>query len=156
MSNENIDLPLVHVSCRRAGRRVDPRTVRRRAIRVLRTLEADATELSVLLTDDPTIHELNRDYRGVDQPTDVLAFPQDSTGIGPTPHLLGDVVISVDTAARQAEQGCRKLVEEITVLLIHGVLHLLGHDHHTAPQRRRMAGESARLHKLFEIDVSYL
>ena len=75
---------------------------------------------------DPTIHTLNRRYRGKDRPTDVLSFPLADEI---QPSLLGDVVISVETAACQAQRRGHSFREELQVLLIHGILHLLGYDH---------------------------
>ena len=75
---------------------------------------------------DQTIHELNRQYRHKDRPTDVLAFPLADEHC---PTLLGDVVISMDTARRQARQRKRAFADELRTLLIHGILHLLGYDH---------------------------
>lgn len=86
----------------------------------------------MLLTDDSAIRDLNRRYRGVDAATDVLAFPQ------PGDALLGDVVISVETARRQAAQRRHSLDQELGILLAHGVLHLMGWDDATPQQRRRM------------------
>ncbi|KAK4534345.1 hypothetical protein CDCA_CDCA01G0370 [Cyanidium caldarium] len=82
-------------------------------------------QLSVYLCDDRAIRRLNAQYRGVDVPTDVLSFPQSTHG------LLGDVVISLETAARQAGAGdaSEVLRDEVRVLLVHGIVHLLGHDH---------------------------
>ncbi len=95
-------------------------------------------ELSVLLTDDAGIAPLNRDYRGKDAPTDVLSFPQDGA-------LLGDVVISVETAAHRVDPAAGwTLEDELVFLLVHGVLHLLGHDHHEPGERAVMeAAEQA-------------
>jgi probable rRNA maturation factor len=75
---------------------------------------------------DPEIHALNRQYRGKDKPTDVLSFPLADEL---QPFLLGDVIISVETAARQAQRRGHTLREELQTLLIHGILHLLGYDH---------------------------
>jgi probable rRNA maturation factor len=75
---------------------------------------------------DPQIHTLNRQYRGKDKPTDVLSFPLADEL---QPLLLGDVVISVETAACQAQRRGHGLREELQTLLIHGILHLLGYDH---------------------------
>jgi probable rRNA maturation factor len=113
---------------------------------MLRTLALPRAELSILLCTDPEIHQLNRDYRKKDKPTDVLAFALQE---GEQKHLagdhLGDVVISVDTAARQArERGVTVKTEAIT-LLAHGLLHLLGWDHRTDEEESRMNKETARL-----------
>jgi probable rRNA maturation factor len=99
-------------------------------------------EVTLRLTDDPSIHELNRVYRRKDRATDVLAFAQrEGEGGGLQPHLLGDIVISVDTAARQARRG---LEREVLFLAAHGLCHLLGYDHHDdaeeAEMNARMAG----------------
>jgi probable rRNA maturation factor len=107
-------------------------------------------EVALRLTDDPTIHALNREYRRKDRPTDVLAFAlREGEGGALHPHLLGDLVISVDTARRQARR--RGLAGEILFLAAHGLCHLLGYDHRTdaeeAEMNARMAGllaEAAR------------
>lgn len=100
--------------------------LRRWAKTILRHLEQTPAELSIALVTDPEIHSLNRQYRQKDKPTDVLSFP---LADDVCPALLGDVVISVDTATRQAHRRGHSLREEIQTLLIHGVLHLLGYDH---------------------------
>ena len=111
------------------------------------------------MTDDPSIHELNRTWRHKDKPTDVLSFSQlegeDATSDAPgTPKglpVLGDVIISTDTAQRQADAFGHSLDSELQRLLVHGVLHLLGHDHvHGGVQARRMKAEEARLLALLE------
>lgn len=90
---------------------------------------ADA-ELSILLTGDTEIHDLNLRYRDKDKPTDVLSFPQDAEDeIEGLPKILGDVVISVETTERQAAEKGHSFDRELTVLLIHGILHLIGYDH---------------------------
>jgi len=104
---------------------------------MLAALGAPDVELSVLLCDDGTIHELNRRWRDVDRPTDVLAFPLAADGEAPA-ALLGDVVISLDTAARQARRVGRPVLSEVTMLLAHGLLHLLGQDHRDRQEERRM------------------
>lgn len=96
------------------------------------------SELSILLTGDAHIRELNRTHRGKDKATDVLSFP----GAG---AMLGDVVISVDTARRQAADYDAPLQNEINRLLIHGVLHVLGLDHHKPAERAAMEAEERRL-----------
>jgi len=122
-------------------------------------------ELSILLTDDSTIQALNREWRGKDRPTDVLSFSQvevpqgaavtrgttprgravDPASLGRRP-VLGDIVISLDTAERQAPRYGHSLEAELERLLVHGVLHLLGHEHvNGGPQSRIMKQEEARL-----------
>lgn len=127
---------------------LDPRRVERIANRMLSALALEHAELSILLTDDATIHELNREHRRKDRPTDVLAFPmqddEDPAAPG-APELLGDVVVSIDTALRQAQNRRRDLVDEVTHLLAHGLLHLVGYDHRTDAEEREMDAETARL-----------
>lgn len=132
-------MPVV-VSTRALSRRsVAPAEVRVRATRMLEALGMRDADLSVLLCDDATIQELNRDYRGLDRPTDVLAFAmREGEGGGLHPQLLGDVVISLDTARVQAAERGRTIVSEVTHLLAHGLLHLLGYDHQDAETERRM------------------
>lgn len=96
-------------------------------------------ELSVLLTGDAEIRELNARWRGIDQPTDVLSFPMDG---GP---VLGDVAISVEMAAARVAPGEWALEDELLFLLIHGVLHLLGLDHQEEDQTARMEAEEQAL-----------
>lgn len=107
-------------------------------------------ELSVALTDDATIQALNRDYRGVDHPTDVLSFAQrEGEGADPEDAVLGDVVISLDTAQRQADERGHALSTEVRILLVHGFLHLLGFDHENPEDREKMAAaESTALEAL--------
>jgi len=88
----------------------------------------DGEQLSLTLCDDATIQELNSEWRSVDAPTDVLSFPMDD------PQLLGDLVLSLDTAERQAEERGHDLRAELRVLMVHGVLHLLGYDHETSEE----------------------
>ena len=92
-------------------------------------------EVDITIVTDDEIHALNRDYRNVDRATDVLSFGLDEDGGepelvgGPEVHLLGDIIISAETAARQAEEFGHGLEREIVYLAVHGLLHLLGYDH---------------------------
>lgn len=93
---------------------------------------SDGVEVSVALVDDARIRQLNRDYRGRDRPTDVLSFPMSETvetEDGGTLFLLGDVVVSLPAAIRQAGEYGWTPAEEIARLVVHGTLHLLGYDH---------------------------
>ena len=101
-------------------------------------------ELSILLADDGVVRELNRTYRGTDAPTDVLSFAQGdgeafAVPEGAAPHL-GDVVISVETARRQAAEYRQSLQDEVGHLLVHGILHLLGFDHEQPDDELIMRG----------------
>jgi probable rRNA maturation factor len=133
------------------------RQVRSLGERMLRFLEREQDELSILLTDDAYIRTLNATHRGKDRPTDVLAFPQDDSQddalpeaakLGHAPgeeRLLGDVVISLDTARRQAQRRKRQLIDEVSFLLAHGILHLLGYDHQNDADEARMNAMTKRL-----------
>jgi probable rRNA maturation factor len=118
----------------------------RRAREMLAHLQMQKQEVSIVLTDDDQIQQLNKIYRKKNRPTDVLAFAMRE---GDFSHLagelLGDVVVSVPTAQRQAIQHGRDLMGEITMLLAHGLLHLLGWDHETDAKDRRMRAETTRL-----------
>ena len=124
-------------------------TLRRRIARMVRAAwraEGGRRELEVALrlTDDATIHALNREYRRKDRPTDVLAFAlREGEGGALHPHMLGDVVISVDTARRQARR--RGLPGEILFLAAHGLCHLLGYDHRTDREEAEMNARMAAL-----------
>lgn len=117
----------------------------------LKSLQAEGftrpAEISIVLTSDEHIRELNRTYRGLDRPTDVLAFSQLEGEVAPPENgniVLGDVIISVDTAKRQAAEHGQSLEDELALLVAHGVLHLLGRDDTTeagAAQMRRIQDE---------------
>jgi probable rRNA maturation factor len=112
---------------------------------MLSALRLDDAELSVLFVDDATIRVLNRKHRDKDSPTDVLAFPVDEKPVRGVPRILGDVVISLETALRQARSRRRGLLAEVRFLLAHGLLHLVGYDHATRIQKRRMDAAARRL-----------
>jgi probable rRNA maturation factor len=106
---------------------------------VAKVLASPAAELSIAFVDDPQIHDLNRSYRQVDRPTDVLSFP---AGEEPAPQdapaPLGDVVVSLETAFRQAAEFGHSPERETGYLVAHGVLHLLGFDHEGEEERQAM------------------
>jgi probable rRNA maturation factor len=113
---------------------------------MLVALSMERFELSILLTDDAHIRTLNREYRKKDRPTDVLAFAQREGDLGEKAgRLLGDVVVSIPTARRQAEARSRDTLSEVLWLLGHGLLHLLGWDHDTPARDRRMRSETSRI-----------
>ena len=128
----------------------DVEVIHNAVLATLKAHDAEACEVSVLLTDDADIKHLNRDYRGVDAPTDVLAFAMREGEDGNVnPNVLGDLVISLETASRQVmtsdqfsatrssletekqETSYDSLETEVALLAIHGALHLLGYDHQT-------------------------
>lgn len=138
----------VSITSRRRLPGVRAADVRRDAARMLRILGVDG-ELSIALIGDAEMHALNRDWRGKDRPTDVLAFAlREGEDAALHPEVLGDVVISLDTAARQAAARGATPADEVRVLLAHGILHLLGYDHERSPaEARRMFGKQRAILK---------
>jgi probable rRNA maturation factor len=113
---------------------------------MLAYLQLQESELSIVLTNDAQIKEFNRDYRGKDTPTDVLAFAMREGDFARLAgSLLGDVVVSVPTARRQALKHGKRVLDEVTMLLAHGLLHLVGWDHDTPAKDARMRAETERL-----------
>ncbi len=136
-----IDVFVEHRSAGRWAKRLQAR-----AEGLARDLELRDVALAVTLTTDRRIRALNRRWRQTDHATDVLSFPGGPPPPGwPGPLVLGDVVISLDTARRQAKQEKRALGGELDRYLAHGFLHLLGHDHHRPGPARRMAALEDRL-----------
>ena len=114
--------------------------VKRRVRGIMAYLGCSDRELSVVFGSDCLLQELNRTYRHQDRATNVLAFPQHPTYEGePVTAMLGDVIVSLHTAAREAYELQQSLEERVVYLLLHGLLHLLGYDHErSAAQRRHM------------------
>ena len=131
----------ISIQNRRAGPTVATTHLRTSARKICAALGLTDVELSILVTDDATMQALNRQWRHHDRPTDVLSFAQHE-GEGPGQRILGDVVISSDTAARQARTHRVTLVNELERLLVHGILHLLGHDHVRGGARARRRSTS--------------
>ncbi|MCE9645589.1 MAG: rRNA maturation RNase YbeY [Chloroflexi bacterium] len=98
---------------------------------------ADA-DMTIVLTDDAQLHELNREYLGVDAPTDVLSFPASETDPETGLPYLGDILISIPHATRQAQAAGHPVEAEVQLLVVHGTLHLLGHDHAEPEEKARM------------------
>lgn len=120
------------------------------AARALAAVGRAGAELSLLLVDDAEIRALNAQWRGKDSATDVLSFPSGGPEGLPV-DVLGDVVISVDTARRQAAERGHSVEVELRVLLAHGLAHLLGHDHGDPAQAAAMAAvEAALLAPMFD------
>ncbi len=131
---------------------ISRQAVLRMANSMLSYLDLERSELSILLANDQLIRRINREHRDKDRTTDVLSFPQNEftrplvvEGGGGGLGLLGDVIISLDTAQRQAASRKRPLLEEVRFLLAHGLLHLLGYDHDTAEKKKEMSRETRRL-----------
>jgi probable rRNA maturation factor len=141
---------------RRSG--VDGRALVNAAQALLRACDEGGSSISLTLVSDAAIRELNRDHRGKDSATDVLSFPLDPQEAGDShepERLLGDVVISVDTARRQAADYDAELQAEMYRLLIHGVLHVLGHDHEQPEERELMTREERRLASVIALPWPY-
>jgi probable rRNA maturation factor len=131
--------------------KLSKRVVEKRLSKMIAALQIDNHEISFLLTDDERVHELNRVYRKKDRPTDVLAFAlQEGAFAELAGGALGDVIVSVPTARKQAREQGKSTLDEVTMLLAHGLLHLLGWDHDTAAKDRRMRAETDRLCALAE------
>jgi len=126
---------------------IDFSAVERTVDALLLALNEDGSSVSISFVRDPAIRELNKSFRGKDASTDVLSFPmvEDGDEFAGAERLLGDIVISVDTAKRQAGDYDASLAREVERLLIHGMLHLLGHDHMEPGERARMEAEERRL-----------
>jgi probable rRNA maturation factor len=121
------------------------------AAELARALPA-AGEVSVVLTDDAAIRTLNRDWRGIDRPTNVLSFPAAVSGAAPgAPALLGDVVIAYETTAREASAETKPFLHHLAHLAVHGFLHLVGYDH--ASDEAAGAMERVEIASLARLDV---
>ncbi len=130
----------VSVLNRQARVPVDRRKIGAAARRILKTLGYGGYELAVVLVDDREITRLNRQYFRRNRPTNVISFPlMDETATSLPAKMLGDVVISAETAQRDAEEAGEKTEDEVLFLMIHGILHLAGYDHEgSAAERRKM------------------
>jgi probable rRNA maturation factor len=131
---------MIHVKSKPGLRVKIPSRLLRQAAQ--RALEHEAVPkphtLTILLSDDSRLQKLNRDYLGIDAPTDVLSFPSGETDLETGETYLGDVIISASRAARQAADAGHPLDTEAQLLVVHGVLHLVGHDHLNAREKARM------------------
>ncbi len=120
----------IHIENRQKRQKIGILNLRRVAQRILSVSGCPEAELSIVIVDDGEIRRLNSQYLGRDRPTNVISFPmQEGEGSGIQAHLLRDVVISADTAARDAEEAGLPFEGELYFLLLHGILHLVGFDH---------------------------
>ena len=133
----------IEVVRRGAGKKYPAGAVKKTAFEVLRLLHHEDVELSLALVGNPEIRKLNAKYRTKDYATDVLSFPAEDHLPGPI-RLLGDVVISVDKARVQARERGWTIKEELTTLVIHGIVHLLGYDHERSARDARAMGRLER------------
>jgi len=127
----------VEIIRRDAGKAFSCRGLKKIALKILELVEQSQAELSIALVNNAKIRELNARFRKKDQPTDVLSFPAGKE-LPKGARLLGDVVISVEKARKQAKEKGRTLNEEMVTLLIHGVVHLLGYDHERSAKDARI------------------
>ncbi len=138
----------------RASRKPQPvasRLMEQAALAVLADQAADG-DLTIILTDDSQLQQLNRDYLGLDAPTDVLSFPADEVDPATGRRYLGDILISIPRAGDQAGRAGHALEAEIQLLVVHGVLHLLGHDHARAGGKRRMWSAQTKILQQLGLD----
>ena len=119
--------------------------MKKRAQAALNALGCPDSELSILLLDDPQIANLNKAYLNREGPTNVIAFPmQEGPFAEVTPHLLGDVVISLETAEREGAAAGISMEERLAELLVHGILHLCGYDHEVSEEEELRMEEKSR------------
>lgn len=123
----------------------------------------EQTEVDITIVDDEEIHRLNREYRDVDRPTDVLSFALDEGGEdepelldAPEERLLGDIIISAETAQRQGEEFGHGLTREVVYLAVHGLLHLLGYDHMTEEDKVIMRAKEEEALREIELSEEFL
>jgi probable rRNA maturation factor len=135
---------MIHIESRHNFQDID---LLERAARA--ALEHQATDpdvdLSIVLTVDEKLRELNRDYLGIDAPTDVLSFPASESDPETGARYLGDILISIPRAVKQARAAGHDLQDEVQLLVVHGVLHLLGHDHAGAEDKASMWAAQAEI-----------
>jgi probable rRNA maturation factor len=126
--------------------------VRRAAEAAMLDGEAPPSEISIVLSDDEHIRELNKHHRGMDKPTNVLSFPpaRMKTPAG-APRILGDIVIAFETMEREAAEEAKPLEHHLTHLVVHGVLHLLGYDHEDEEEAETMEARERQI--LAKLDI---
>ena len=128
---------MIHIESSFKTLPVPAESIERAASAVLKD-RSRAADLSIILTGDARLRQLNRDYLGIDAPTDVLSFPASEKDQESSALYLGDVLISIPRARRQARMAGHPLEAELQLLVIHGVLHLLGYDHAELDDKERM------------------
>lgn len=138
---------------------VDLEPMRRAALEVLRRQRIEAgCELAVMVTGDEAVQVLNRRHRGVDAPTDVLAFADDAcepfVDAPEGPRYLGDIVISLDRAKAQAAEAGQPVLAELQLLVVHGVLHLLGYDDQSDGPRAKMWAAQSEVLRALGLDIA--
>ena len=130
--------------------KIDSRKLKKKYNAILQHLAIKEKELSILLVNDRKIKNLNQLFRNKNTSTDVLSFPQTEEKEGLDSILLGDVVVSLETAKRQAKEHGLTLEEEVVLLITHGLLHLLGYDHEISrKEEKRMQKKTLELFQLY-------
>ena len=142
----------VLIDNRQNKHKISLKKIRRKARAILNALDSPDVELSILIVDDPKIEVLNKEYFNRHGPTNVIAFPMRTGQFKKiTPQLLGDVVISIETAAKEGQIAAISMEERFTQLLVHGILHLIGYDHEkTKKQADKMEKKSNEILKLID------
>jgi probable rRNA maturation factor len=113
-------------------------------------------EVSIVLTDDSVVATLNRDWRGIDRPTNVLSFPATGHNAGEGTRLLGDIVIAYETLGRECKDENRIFLHHLAHLTVHGFLHLFGYDHQTDIQADEMEGLESKIMARLNMPDPYL
>ena len=142
----------IQITIQRAMKEIAPGEIRRKLRKILNDSGLHNVELSILLTDDKQIEKLNYRFLKRKGPTNVLAFPMKSQSKEePESLMLGDIVISLDSAKRESENTGENVIKIVDRLLVHGYLHLLGHDHEKSNEEaRKMEKETERLLAIME------
>ncbi|MCP4349575.1 MAG: rRNA maturation RNase YbeY [Desulfobacterales bacterium] len=151
------------ISNRQNSQKIRPEKIQKAAEVILNALECHEGELSVVIVNDSEIAELNREYLNREGPTNVIAFPMHDYEVPQVPareqgegipYMLGDVVISVDTARKEGDQAGISMEKRFIELLIHGILHLLGYDHEKDEQEAIIMEEKSNA--LLEIVIAQM
>lgn len=138
------------------GQRLPVQQLKQAAAWVLdRYAVAPGAGLSIVVTDDETVRQLNRQYRQIDAPTDVLSFPAGEAGVPPgdEPPYLGDLILALPTIQRQAEREGHSVSDELTLAVVHGTLHLLGYDHDTPARQAAMWAAQAEALRAMGVSI---
>jgi probable rRNA maturation factor len=131
-------------------------TVRDAIAAAAATLSTADNEVSILLTDDKAIRLLNREWRGIDQPTNVLSFPAAATKASVRMPLFGDIVIAYETLKRECDDEGRNFLHHLAHLTVHGFLHLIGYDHQIDTQAEEMEGLESKIMRRLQMPDPYL
>ncbi|MDY0131518.1 MAG: rRNA maturation RNase YbeY [Desulforegulaceae bacterium] len=134
--------------------RITNQSLRKKTALILNALDCKDFEISIVITNDEDMRQINQKYRNIDKTTNVLSFPMDDESmIIPGIKILGDLVISEDTALKEAQDARITLEQRVSQLLVHGILHLLGYDHETSDEDDKiMTKKSKELISIIEND----